>query len=131
MKNKKLILCDAILTSKVKRSWRSKWRVSPKEYPGKEYPSYCAGWAILYSSEVVFPLYQEAQKEPFFWIDDVHVTGTLAKKINVSQTSMSSMILSENTMKILLRNSDIKKNFVFGPPNLMENVIRALYNIVK
>ena len=127
---RRLILCDSISTSKVKRSWRSKWRVSPKEYPGQEYPSYCAGWAILYSPDAVFLLYREAQKEPFFWIDDVHITGTLAKKTNLTQTSIHPMILSENSMKVLLKQSQLRRDFFFGPPNLMENGIRALYSAV-
>ncbi|XP_031784084.1 beta-1,3-galactosyltransferase 5 [Nasonia vitripennis] len=126
--SKRLILCDTISSSMVKRSWRSKWRVSPKDYADIKYPRYCAGWAILYSSDVVFLLYKEAQKQPYFWIDDVHITGTLAKNINLTQTSLHSMILSENMMKLLLQNSKIKKKFFLGPPNLMENEIRALNN---
>ncbi|KAG7209499.1 hypothetical protein KM043_015584 [Ampulex compressa] len=77
---RRLILCDLLLAGTVKRSWRSKWRVSPQEYPGRQYPAYCPGWAVLYSPDAVFLLYREAQKEPYFWIDDVHVTGTLARK---------------------------------------------------
>ncbi|XP_011496276.1 PREDICTED: beta-1,3-galactosyltransferase 1-like [Ceratosolen solmsi marchali] len=127
---KRLILCDSITTLKVRRSWRSKWRVLPKEYPNKEYPTYCAGWAILYTVDTVFLLYREAQKEPYFWIDDVHVTGTLAKKINLTHISVNSMILSEYMMAILLKRQRIKKDFIFGPPNLMETGIRALHNAV-
>jgi hypothetical protein len=124
------ILCDTIPTLKVKRSWRSKWRVLPKEYRNKEYPSYCAGWAILYTRDTVFLLYREAQKEPYFWIDDVHVTGTLAKKINLTQISLHSMILSKYMMTILLKKPKIKQSFIFGPPNLIETGIRALHRAV-
>lgn len=126
----RLLLCDAIPTSKVKRSWRSKWRVSPNEYPDKEYPTYCAGWAILYSLDTVFLLYQEAQKQPFFWIDDVHITGTLAKKIHLVPTSIHSMILPRHVVKILLNTTTIKGDFLFGPPDLLEYKIRALYTAI-
>ena len=126
----RLMLCDAISTSKVKRSWRSKWHVTPKEYPGQEYPPYCAGWAVVYSLEAALILYREAQKEPFFWIDDVHITGTVAKKTNVTHVSLKSMVLSKLELQALLRKSSFRKDFLFGPPDLRENKIRALHNAV-
>lgn len=127
---RRLILCDLHPTGTVKRSWRSKWRVSPQEYPGRHYPAYCAGWAILYSPDSVFLLYREAQKEPYFWIDDVHITGTLARKVNLTQTSLHYLMLTNENMQDLLSNPSSHREFLFGPPNLTENEIRALQNLV-
>ncbi|XP_076182799.1 beta-1,3-galactosyltransferase 5 [Ptiloglossa arizonensis] len=127
---KRTILCDLIFAGKVKRSWRSKWRVTHQEYPGRNYPAYCAGWAILYSPDSVFILYHAAQKEPYFWIDDVHITGTLAKKVNITQTSLHYLVLNDLTMKDLLSNPKSRRDFLFGPPNLTENEIRALQSLV-
>ncbi|KYM89285.1 PREDICTED: beta-1,3-galactosyltransferase 5 [Atta cephalotes] len=127
---RRLILCDLLSASAVKRSWRSKWRVSPQEYPGRLYPAYCAGWAILYSPDSVFILYREAQKEPYFWIDDVHITGTLARKVNLTQTSLRSWVLTTESMRDLLSNPNARRDFLFGPPDLTENGIRALYSLV-
>lgn len=127
---RRLILCDLHPTGTVKRSWRSKWRVSPQEYPGRHYPAYCAGWAILYSPDSVFLLYREAQKEPYFWIDDVHITGTLARKVNLTQTSLHYLMLTNENMQDLLSNPRSHREFLFGPPNLTENEIRALQNLV-
>lgn len=56
-----LLLCQPTYGSKVKRSYRSKWRVSWWEFPHSTYPTYCPGWAVLYSPDVVFSLYREAQ----------------------------------------------------------------------
>uniref|UniRef100_A0A0A9ZF59 Hexosyltransferase n=1 Tax=Lygus hesperus TaxID=30085 RepID=A0A0A9ZF59_LYGHE len=83
---RRLILCDIVEHALAQRTFRSKWRVSPSEYPNRYYPPYCTGWAILYSPDVVFKLYSEAQQTPYFWIDDVHITGTLASMINITQT---------------------------------------------
>lgn len=127
---RRLILCDPISTAMVKRSWRSKWRVSPLEYPGKQYPAYCAGWAILYSPDSVFMLYREAQKEPYFWIDDVHITGTLARKVNLTHSSLHSLVLTGESMHQLLENPDIRREFLFGPPDLTEYNIKALHNLI-
>ncbi|KZC13307.1 PREDICTED: beta-1,3-galactosyltransferase 5-like [Dufourea novaeangliae] len=127
---RRLILCDLLSVGTVKRSWRSKWRVSPLEYPGRYYPAYCAGWAILYSPDSVFLLYREAQREPYFWIDDVHVTGTLARKVNLTQTSLHYLVLTYENMQDLLSNPNSRREFLFGPPNLTENEIRALHSLV-
>lgn len=127
---RRLILCDLLSASTVKRSWRSKWRVSPQEYPGRLYPAYCAGWAILYSPDSVFILYREAQKEPYFWIDDVHITGTLARKVNLTQTSLHSWVLTTESMRDLLSNPSTRRDFLFGPPDLTESWIRALHSLV-
>ena len=127
---RRLILCDP-LSAKVKRSYRSKWRVSPREYPGRHYPIYCAGWAILYSPDTAFLLYREAQKEPYFWIDDVHITGTIARKINLTQVSLHSLVLTKKEKKYILSNSAFYKDFLFGPPDLTESEIRAFHSIVS
>lgn len=128
---RRLMLCDP-LSAKVKRSYRSKWRVSPREYPGREYPLYCAGWAIFYSPDTAFLLYREAQKEPYFWIDDVHITGTIARKVNLTQVSVHSLVLTKNEKNdILLNNSACSKNFLFGSPNLKGEEIKALHSIVS
>ncbi|KAF6201314.1 hypothetical protein GE061_005762 [Apolygus lucorum] len=89
---RRLILCDIVEHGLVHRTFRSKWRVSPSEYPNRYYPPYCTGWAVLYSPDVVFKLYLEAQQTPYFWIDDVHFTGTLASMINITQTGIKYLI---------------------------------------
>lgn len=127
---RRLILCDP-LSAKVKRSYRSKWRVSPREYPGRHYPVYCAGWGILYSPDTAFLLYREAQKEPYFWIDDVHITGTIARKLNLTQVSLHSLVLTKEEKEYMLDDSAFFKDFLFGPPDLTENEIRALHRIVS
>ncbi|KAJ9579940.1 hypothetical protein L9F63_004413, partial [Diploptera punctata] len=99
---RRLILCEPFSFAYVKRSYRSKWRVSPLEYPGKTYPAYCAGWAVLYSPDVVFMLYREAQRGEYFWIDDVHVTGTLAARANLTQTPLGSLVLSPDQVQNLV-----------------------------
>lgn len=122
-----LILCNTLSTSKVKRSWRSKWRVSPLEYPDPNYPNYCAGWAIIYSPDTIFLLYKEAQRQNYFWIDDVHITGTLAEKVNLLHTSLNPFVLTSAQLQDLLSNPIHKQDFLFGPPDLTADYIRDLY----
>ena len=60
----------------------SKWCVDPKEFPGQKfYPRYCSGIAITMSKQVLTEMYPVATKTPFFWIDDVFLTGLVAGKL--------------------------------------------------
>lgn len=56
----------------------TKWHVSEKEYPFKEYPTFCKGFGYLMSPEVARTLYAASRFKRFYWIDDVFVTGILS-----------------------------------------------------
>ncbi|KAI0215132.1 Beta-1,3-galactosyltransferase 1, partial [Lamellibrachia satsuma] len=59
-----------------------KWCVKFTEFPGRQYfPQYCAGLAVLMTREIVAELYRTAVKTPFFWIDDVFLTGIVSAKL--------------------------------------------------
>ena len=131
---RRLILCEPFTFAYVKRSYRSKWRVSPREYPGRMYPAYCAGWAVLYSPDVVFLLYREAQRTEYFWIDDVHVTGTLAARANLTQTPLGSLVLSAEQVHFLVASRDNRSEigvFLFGSTNLSRTEIHRLWQVVQ
>ena len=58
-----------------------KWAVTEKEYPHATYPAFCGGLAYLMTPELAKHLMRASQWVPFFWIDDVYVTGLLAQTI--------------------------------------------------
>lgn len=124
-----LLFCDKYSQSLVKRTYRSKWRVSFKEYSKRYYPPYCPGFAIIYSSDVVFRLYSAAQKHKYFWIDDVLITGVIASSINITITSMKPYILFQEEASRLSDGSsqynDIK--FIFAWPNIAPEDIFDLW----
>lgn len=126
------LFCLKMENSRIKRTYRSKWRVSPKEYPGVYYPPYCPGFSIIYSADVAWKLYIEAQRTKYFWIDDVHVTGTLAQKVNLTITNMRKYILTGPSIRSIFQGSpNIEKSeFIFADPDLKEPQIRALWNAV-
>lgn len=123
---RKLLFCTKISDAGVKRSYRSKWRVSPAEYADNIYPPYCMGWSILYSPDVVFELYREAQQSEYFWIDDVHVTGVLAGRINITQTPVGTLAMTES--QLTEGTDDVVARIVFGPPNLDINTVQRLWD---
>lgn len=127
-----LMLCVLIKNAMVLRSYRSKWRVSFKEYPYRRYPPYCIGWAILYSPDVVFALYKAAQVNDYFWIDDVHITGILAEQVHVVHTDVESLVLFNKDVKAFVHN-ELKyyKPFLFAGPDLDVPEIRSLWSFVQ
>jgi len=131
---RRLILCENFTFQFVIRSLKSKWRVSPQEYPGKMYPPYCHGWVVLYSQDVVFLLYREAQRTEYFWVEDVHVTGTLAARANLTQTSLRKLMLSRGQVKQLVDSRDNGSGigvFLFGSYNMSPLEIRRLWQVIQ
>lgn len=130
-----LLFCYQVSGARIKRTYRSKWRVSTKEFPGWYYPPYCPGFVIVYSNDVVWRLYQKAQQWPYFWIDDVHITGTLAQHINVSITTFGKYYMNKTRLNALidgqLQLNDMKPVFLFTEPNLSAAKIHQLWEIVK
>jgi hypothetical protein len=64
-----------------------KWCVQSDEFKGRDfYPSYCAGIGYVVSRPLVPLLYNASKYTPFFWVDDVYVTGMLTKNIPVNIT---------------------------------------------
>lgn len=133
VQRRRLIFCDEIRRAPVKRSHRSKWFVSIAEYPEKYYPRHCPGYSIIYSPDVAVQLYREAQQQPYFWIDDVHLTGTIAKRINATITPTGSMLLDESQTYAIINdkmNATVRL-FLFAKPDLRERHIRKLWKAVN
>ncbi|CAG9824305.1 unnamed protein product [Phaedon cochleariae] len=124
-----VLFCTPRFNSKVLRSYRSKWRVSFSEYPYRVYPTYCPGWALLYSPDVIYALYKEAQKTDYFWIDDIHITGTLTEKLSILHTDIEYLVLSEKNLGSIVENSqNVSVPFLYGRANMRDKEIRALWN---
>ena len=126
-----LLFCQKIIGSLVKRSYRSKWRVSFKEYSEHYYPPYCPGYAIIYSPDIIFRLYTAAQNSKYFWIDDVHITGVLAQKTNTTITTSSHYILySDECDQILTGKTDLSKmEFLFAWHSISAQKIKLLWHL--
>lgn len=67
-----------------------KWFVTLREYPYTKYPPYCEGFAYIMSLDVVLKLYTASISVPYYWIDDVYVTGFLAAKAGIYHHDMES-----------------------------------------
>lgn len=129
-----LLFCFESIQVKVKRTYRSKWRVSYEEYMDSYYPSHCPGFSILYSADVVNQLYRKAQNLNYFWVDDVHITGNVASKLNITIEPIGSLLLSNEQQRDLLNGKiqiDTVPPFLFARPNMLEEEIRTMWKLVQ
>nr|CAI5819043.1 unnamed protein product [Callosobruchus analis] len=128
----KVLFCTPRRHANVLRSYRSKWRVSFQEYPNRTYPTYCPGWSLLYSPDVIFALYCEAQISEYFWIDDIHITGTLTERISLKHTDIEFLVISlKNLRSIVDFEYNVTQPFLYGRSDLEERQIRALWRYVS
>lgn len=125
---KKFLFCKKVKGARVKRTYRSKWRVSAIEYPRSYYPEYCPGFSIIYSPDVAFELYRTGQISSYFWIDDVFVTGILAKMNNIKITSVGDKFWKSSHLNNI--NDVPPDGYIFTIPDLKERVIHRLWQNV-
>ncbi|XP_064465994.1 beta-1,3-galactosyltransferase 5-like [Ornithodoros turicata] len=127
-----LMMCVLIRRPFVKRSQRSKWRVSFQEYRQNRYPPYCSGWGILMSPDVVFNLYRVSAGIPYFWVDDVLVSGILAKRIGLSQIDFGNhFAATKMEAQQWLSSDEGEPPTLMGHPDLDTEVVYRLWNKTK
>lgn len=102
---KREITCLGWKSAKVNRNKSSKWYVSPRDYPEPKYPMYCSGFFLLFTGASIAPLYERALAEHFFWIDDIWLTGFVARKCQVSINVLKNSIY---------QNVNVEKRFMSG-----------------
>ena len=77
------LYCSVLKNHKPRRYKNDKWYVPISEYPDKDYPPYCEGFAYIMSPDLALPLYNASLYTNYFWVDDVYVTGILAKQLGI------------------------------------------------
>ncbi|KAK3729461.1 hypothetical protein RRG08_010117 [Elysia crispata] len=65
------------------RNKTSKWYTSRRLYRGRHYPSYLSGTAYAMSVSAAVRLYEASMRLPFFWMEDIFITGLCARAADV------------------------------------------------
>lgn len=87
-----LLMCLVWNRMKVMRA--GKWKVSEKDYKDKYYPTYCSGSAFTMSTDVAVKLHKTSYYVPFFWVDDLYITGLVPMKSGIKHIQfMSTYVL--------------------------------------
>lgn len=84
-------------TSVIQRG-SGKWKVNDNEFKNMTHfnVSYCNGFFVVLSSDIIKELFEASKRTPFFWIDDVYLFGLLPDKIgNVTHQSLPNLNLNE------------------------------------
>ncbi|XP_037779390.1 beta-1,3-galactosyltransferase 5-like [Penaeus monodon] len=68
--------------SRTQRSGR--WAVSHDDFRNDEYPVFCSGAAWVLPTRHLSGLLRASQTAPFLWVDDVYITGILARHAGVT-----------------------------------------------
>jgi len=61
----------------------SKWYTSRGMFNGTVYPSYCSGTSYVISGDAIGRLYNTTLVTPYFWLEDIYITGICRTKANV------------------------------------------------
>ena len=86
---RKELACLAWKGMPVLRDEKSKWYVSTQDWKEDVFPMYCSGLAYLMSNDVAQSLYSSSFYAPFFWVDDLYITGLLSMFSKIKHRSMS------------------------------------------
>ncbi|KAK7457291.1 hypothetical protein BaRGS_00039263 [Batillaria attramentaria] len=68
-----------------------KWKVTRSEYPFSMYPAFAGGPCYIISTDVVHQILQTSQHMPFFHLEDVLVTGIIAKTLGLYRYSVEQL----------------------------------------
>ncbi|CAK1553924.1 unnamed protein product [Leptosia nina] len=111
-----------------RRNRENKWYVTMEEYPGQLYPPYLSGWYYIISPKTAASISNEAQYHPYFWIDDILVTGILTEYLGIKLHRLPKDFWLEyyEQVECCLRDM-IKKNiqcdFIVGPNGGRNNLL--------
>lgn len=65
------------------RDWSSKWYVPLIVYPQHTYPDYLSGTGYVLSGDILSQLFRTALETPFFYMEDIFITGMVASKLGL------------------------------------------------
>lgn len=135
----RFILCPIWRGLPILRDPSSKWYVSYKDIPKDEkakgntelYPTDCTGWIYITNPGTARKLAEAAQTNRFFWIDDVWVTGYLAKALKIQHQDMMQfwtmkagpLLLYKSIQNPMIYHND----FISGPMDRDHGLSMALH----
>ncbi|XP_062581394.1 beta-1,3-galactosyltransferase 5-like [Saccostrea cucullata] len=134
-KRKRFLFCHVMPRNavRIERDKRNKWFVSDRFLKGfKLYPyTYCSGFAVFISKDLIPALYKAAMTVPFFWVDDVYLFGILPSRLkNVVYTNMArNMTINPYRALDCYRRLKSKCNYLAMQAKGVQ--IRNLWNLIE
>lgn len=125
-----LLLCLVWYRMKVMRDPRSKWYLSPTEFAGDIFPTYCSGSAFIMTPDVASAMFNASFRVQFFWVDDFYVTGLLAREVGVTHDNFNSVyMLSPSAFLQKFTEPNVSLTLVVGHVHKI-NYMKIVWNHV-
>lgn len=76
------VFCNQLNRSPIYRNLKSKFVVKANQFKDlRFFPPYCEGKTVIFTSDLIIPILQQAAHTPMFWIEDVYVYGLVLNRI--------------------------------------------------
>lgn len=113
----------------------NKWYVSFEEYEDPAYPTFLSGWLYVTNRRTATKLINCLEDEKYFWIDDLFITGILARKAKISHYSLNKYYAT-NAIDTLCCLKDMEEKRVrcdtlIGPNGSDNNLFYKFNEAVK
>ncbi|KAI8425091.1 hypothetical protein MSG28_006951 [Choristoneura fumiferana] len=114
------------------RKHLNKWYVTWEEYPRNDYPPYLSGWYYITTPNAARRVTNEAIYHPYFWIDDLLITGLLTEALNIKLVQVPKGFWLEyyELLECCLRDM-IKEKIIYISQNVVEYESRAFGDILQ
>jgi len=113
----------------------SKFYLSYEDFPENVFPDFANGYAYIMTSDIVRDLYHHTMNHTFLKIEDVLVTGIVAKSLNITLLHNNLFSLDEIYIKVrgsmgneVIEASDILK--IIGVHNMRFHDYHILYDTI-
>ncbi|KAK2718360.1 beta-1,3-galactosyltransferase 1-like [Artemia franciscana] len=87
------------------RNMSSKYYIPPRLYPDAYYPDFNTGPAYVLTGDIVKELYRESLNNTFYKLEDVYITGIIAKKLRIDHMHFDQFI----NRRVALETCKVKK----------------------
>lgn len=93
----------------------NKWYVTKEEYSGDQYPSFLSGWLYVTTPQSAMGLVFMAHQIPYFWIDDLFITGIIANELENKFVDISKYFTTHPELIECCIRHGVKCEFVVAP----------------
>lgn len=106
------LYCNLWYGSDVSRE--GKWAVTVEQRKYPWWPPFCQGLAYVMTPDLPGAFYNASFDLPFLWMDDVYVTGFLAKRLGVDYSPFAHLFVPERWLRSALESPDEWNRTIFA-----------------
>lgn len=117
------------------RENHNKWFVTQKEYGQSDYPIFLSGWLYVTTPKISESISRLSHSVPYFWIDDVYVTGIIAEKLKIPRMELNQLFTVHPQYLLCCMEDLIRSGhdcqFVVGPNGGDDNLFYKFNKVMS